>query len=89
MGEREAHRDPCCQMSRSAACMENGHAVIASCAQLKTPLSDSSPSILQFLQSPFQCQLKNKQFPSIILHPNYIPPTAPFYWHSLPGLFML
>lgn len=55
-------------------------------AQLKTALSVSSPSIFSFFQSPFQPQPKNKQFPSIILHPNYISPAAPFYWLELPNL---
>lgn len=58
-------------------------------AQLKTALCVSSPSILYFFQSPFQPQPKNKQFPSIILYPNYIPPAAPFYWLKLPDLRML
>lgn len=58
---RVAHRDPrCSPMSRSAACVENGHAVIATSAQLKTPISDSSPSVPQ---SPFQPQPENKHFP--------------------------
>lgn len=58
----------------------------AAIAQLKTALNDSSPSILYFFQSPFQPQPKNKQFPSIILHPNYISPAAPFRWLKLPDL---
>lgn len=40
-------------------------------------------------QTPFQPQPKNKHFPSIILRPNYIPPTALFHWLMLLGLFML
>lgn len=58
-------------------------------AQLKPALYVSSPSILYFFQSPFQHQPKNKQFPSIILHPNYIPPAALFYWLKLPDLCTL
>lgn len=64
-------------------------AVIANSARLKTAFCVSSPSILPFFQSPFQPQPKNKQFPSIILHPIYISPAASFYWLDLPDLLTL
>lgn len=75
MRERAVRRDPrCSPMSRSAACMENGHAVIATSAQLKTPLSDSSPSIPQFFSLHFNPNQKINMYPplfsiQIIFHP--------------------
>ncbi len=66
MRERTAHRDPrCSPMSRSAACMENGHVVIATSAQLKTPLSDSSPSIPQFFSLHFNPNRKINMYPPL------------------------
>lgn len=75
MREGEVRRDPCCSpMSRSAACMENGPAVIATFAQLKTPLSDSSPSMPQFFSLHFNPNQKINISPplfaiQIIFHP--------------------
>lgn len=75
--------------SKVQICMENGHAVIATSAQLKTPLSGSSPSIPHFFSLHFNSNQVEKHSPSIILQPNDVPPTTPFYWLMLPGLFML
>ena len=75
MKERSVHRDPCCSpVSRSAACMENWPAVIATFAQLKTPLSSSSPSMPQFFSFHFNPNQKiNISLPlfaiQIIFHP--------------------
>lgn len=77
----------CSPMSRSAACMENGHAVIATSAQLKTPLSDSSPSIPQFFSLYFNPNQKINISPplfsiQITFHPQ---PhfTGSCFWASL------
>lgn len=58
---------------------KSGHAVIATSAQLKKNLLQLITHCLSIFQSPLQSQPKNKHFPSIILHPNYILPTTPFY----------
>lgn len=72
----------CSPMSRSAACMEKQACSNSYFTVKKTPLRLITLHASS-LQSPFQPQPKSKHFPSIILHPNYIPPTTPLYWLML------